>query len=116
MLRRLLRSRAGEQGALPGDVPLFVRRCAGSGPAAADLPLSGPGERSFATLDLGNDAVAPELAYITARYAALTPFGKVATLLSELLPMSGARNAGTVSKQDAAGGVGEAVVQREKRR
>jgi hypothetical protein len=33
--------------------------------------------------------VAPELAYVTARYAALAPFGKVAALLSELLPVSG---------------------------
>jgi hypothetical protein len=40
--------------------------------------------------------VAPELAYVTARYAALAPFGKVAALLSELLPISGAQNAGTV--------------------
>jgi hypothetical protein len=32
----------------------------------------------------------------TARYAALAPFGKVAALLSELLPISGAQNAGTV--------------------
>jgi hypothetical protein len=29
------------------------------------------------------------LAYITARYATLVPFGKVAILLSELLPFNG---------------------------
>jgi hypothetical protein len=40
--------------------------------------------------------VAPELAYVMARYAALAPFSKVADLLSELLPVSGAANAGTV--------------------
>ena len=40
--------------------------------------------------------MAPELAYVTARYAALAPFGKVADLLSELLPICGALNAGTV--------------------
>jgi hypothetical protein len=33
---------------------------------------------------------------VTARYAALLPFGKVATLLSELLPIGGAQNTGTV--------------------
>jgi hypothetical protein len=38
--------------------------------------------KSFGVLDLGHDAVAPELAYVTARYAALVPFGKVAVLLS----------------------------------
>src|SRR3982751_3869054 len=60
-------------------------------------PCQGPGEpKSFAALDLGKDAVAPELAYVTAKFAALVPFGKVATLLSELLPISGAQNAGTV--------------------
>ncbi len=60
-------------------------------------PCQGAGEaKSFAVLDLGKDAVAPELAYVTARYAALIPFGKVATLLSELLPMDGAQNTGTV--------------------
>jgi hypothetical protein len=34
--------------------------------------------KSFGVLDLGHDAVAPELAYVTARYAALAPFSKVA--------------------------------------
>src|SRR3954463_9184239 len=72
------------------DVPVRVRRL-------LVCPCQGPGEaRSFAALDLGQDAVAPELAYVTARYAALVPFGKVATLLSELLPIGGAQNAGTV--------------------
>jgi hypothetical protein len=53
--------------------------------------------------------VAPELAYVTARYAALAPFGKIADLLSELLPISGAQNAGTVRNRSMQ--VGEAVVQ-----
>jgi hypothetical protein len=87
-----------------GDVLVRVRRlltcpCQGQG-----------GAKSFAALELGNDAVAPELAYVTARYAALAPFGKVAVLLSELLPMSGAQNAGTVRNRTLR--VGEAVVQR----
>jgi hypothetical protein len=87
-----------------GDVPVRVRRlltCACQGQSGA---------KSFAALDLGHDAVAPELAYVTARYAALTPFGKVTTLLSELLPMSGAQNAGTVRNRTLR--VGETVVQR----
>jgi hypothetical protein len=42
-------------------------------------PCQGPFEvKSFGVLDLGHDAVAPELAYVTARYAALAPFSKVA--------------------------------------
>ena len=54
------------------------------------------GAKSFAALDFGGDAVAPELAYVTARYAALAPFGKVAALLSELLPLDGVQHASTV--------------------
>ena len=73
-----------------GDVPIRARRllacaCRGTGEA-----------KSFAAFDLQAATVAPELAYVTARYAALAPFGKVADLLSELLPVSGAANAGTV--------------------
>ena len=52
--------------------------------------------KSRTVLELGKDALAPELAYVTARYAALAPFGKVAALLSELLPLGGARHASTV--------------------
>jgi len=83
-------------------VPVRVRRL-------LVCPCQGPGEaRSFALLDLGNDAVAPELVYVTARYAALVPFGKVAVFLSELLPMSGAQNTGTVRNRTLR--VGQEVV------
>ncbi len=72
-----------------GDVPVRIRRL-------LVCPCQGPGEaKSFAVLDLGGDAVAPELAYVTPRHAALMPFGKVASLLSELLPVGGAQNTGT---------------------
>jgi hypothetical protein len=86
-----------------GDVPVRVRRL-----LACPFQGSG-GAKSFAVLDLEAAAVAPELAYLTARYAALAPFGKVAALLSELLPISGAQNAGTVRNRTLR--VGEAVVQ-----
>jgi len=61
------------------DVPMRIRRlrvcpCQGLGAA-----------KTFAVLDLGKDAVAPEVAYVTARYAALVPFGKVAAFLSAIL-------------------------------
>jgi len=86
-----------------GDVPVRVRRLLA-------CPCQGSGEaKSFAVLDLEAATVAPELAYVTARYAALAPFGKVAALLSELLPISGAQNAGTVRNRTLR--VGEAVVQ-----
>jgi len=86
-----------------GDVPVRIRRllvcpCLGSGEA-----------KSFAVLDLGQSAVAPELAYVTARYAALMPFGKVASLLSELLPIGGAQNTGTVRNRTLR--VGTEIVQ-----
>src|SRR3954464_954328 len=86
-----------------GDVPVRVRRL-------LVCPCHGPGEpKSFAALDLGGDAVAPELAYVTARYAALLPFGKIAALLSGLLPGEGARKAGRVRTRTPR--VGEPIVQ-----
>jgi hypothetical protein len=73
-----------------GDVPLRVRRL-------LTCPCQGGDEaKSSAVLDFGGNAVAPELAYVTARSAALAPFGKVAALLSELLPISGTQHASTV--------------------
>ena len=71
-----------------GDVPIRVRRL-------LTCPCQGTGEaKSFAAFDLEAATVAPELAYVTARYAALAPFGKVPVdLLSELASESGAQNA-----------------------
>ena len=73
-----------------GDVPVRVRRrlaCPCQGACAA---------KSSTVLEFGKDALSPELAYVTARYAALAPFGKVAALLSELLPLGGTQHASTV--------------------
>ncbi len=76
-----------------GDVPVRVRRL-------LVCPCQGTGEsetRSVAVLGFGRGAaVAPELAYVTARYAAMAPFGKAADLLSELLPVSGTQHASRV--------------------
>src|SRR3954470_5717060 len=73
-----------------GEVPVRVRR-------RLACPCRGACEaKSFTVLDLGKGVLAPELAYVTARYAALAPFGKVAALLSELLPLGGAQHASTV--------------------
>src|SRR5690349_22497255 len=86
-----------------GEVPVRVRRwfvCPCQGASAA---------KSVAALDFGGDGVAPELAYVTARYAALAPFGKVAVLLSELLPLSGAQHASTVRNRTLR--IGTQVVQ-----
>jgi len=58
-----------------GAVPMRVRRL-------FVCPCRGEvGAKSVAALDFGGDAVAPELACVTARYASLAPFGKVAALL-----------------------------------
>ena len=85
-----------------GDVPLRIRRL-------LICPCqSGREAKSAAILNLGGNAVAPELTYITARYAALAPFGQVAALLSELLPMSGTQHASTVRNRTRR--VGGAVV------
>ncbi len=78
---RGLWARAGQHGPLGatfrtlfGDVPVRVRwrltcPCQDAG-----------GAKSCTVLDLGKDALAPELAYVTARYAAVASFGKVAAL------------------------------------
>jgi hypothetical protein len=85
-----------------GDVPIRIRRL-------LTCPCqNGSVAKSSAAFDLEAATVAPELAYVTARYAALAPFGKVADLLSELLPISGAQNAGTVRNRTMR--AGEAVV------
>jgi len=86
-----------------GDVPIRIRRL------LTCLCQNGGVAKSSAAFDLEAATVAPELAYVTARYAALAPFGKVADLLSELLPISGAQNAGTVRNRTMR--AGEAVVQ-----
>ena len=58
-----------------GDVPVRVRRLLA-------CPCQGSGEaKSFAVLDLEAATVAPELAYVTARYAALAPFGGLSEFL-----------------------------------
>jgi hypothetical protein len=87
-----------------GDVPVRVRRLLA-------CPCQGDGEaKSVAALGFGKGAaVAPEFAYVTARYAALAPFGKVAALLSELLPVSGTQHASTVRSRTLR--VGTEVVQ-----
>jgi hypothetical protein len=86
-----------------GDVPIRIRRL-------LTCPCqNGRETKSFAAFDLEAATVAPELAYVTARYAALAPFGKVADLLSELLAVSGAPNAGTVRNRTMR--IGKAVVQ-----
>jgi hypothetical protein len=73
-----------------GDVPLRVRRF-----ASCQCREIADEARSFSALTL-EGGMAPELAYVTAKFAALAPFAKVADLLSELLPLGGAINAGTV--------------------
>lgn len=73
-----------------GDVAVRIRRlCACRRRVGMQEP------KSFSALAV-TDGIAPELAYITAKFAALAPFARVADLLSELLPIGGAANAGTV--------------------
>jgi hypothetical protein len=53
--------------------------------------------KSFATT-FATGGVAPDLAYITAKFAALAPFAPVASMLSELLPVGGTMHASTVRR------------------
>jgi hypothetical protein len=73
-----------------GDVGVRVRRLRACGCRAGQ-----PEPKSYAAM-FATGGVAPELAYMTAKFAALAPFARVADLLSELFPTGGAANAGTV--------------------
>ena len=88
-----------------GDVPLRIRRL-------LTCPCQGGGEaKSSAILDFNGNAVAPGLTYLTARYAALAPFGKVAALLSNPLPKCpGNEPHGFACSRKQAGGRGAVVL------
>jgi hypothetical protein len=73
-----------------GDVGVRIRRL-----RVCPCRAGQPEPKSFAAI-FAAGGVAPELAYVTAKFAALAPFAPAATLLSELLPVGGAANAGTV--------------------
>ena len=62
------------------------------------------GAKNVAALAFGGNAIASELAYLTARYAALAPFDKIAASLSELLPLGRAQHASTVRNRTLQGG------------
>lgn len=72
-----------------GNVGVRVRRVMG-------CSCSGSQARSFSTLFTRKNPVTPELRYLTAKMAALLPFGKVADFLGELLPLSAKATASTV--------------------
>src|ERR1700677_1342397 len=71
-----------------GNVPVRVRRLRGC-VCAFD-------SASRSTVFTNHNPVTPELKYLTAKLAALMPFGKVADFLSELLPLSSQAAAGTI--------------------
>ncbi len=72
-----------------GNVGVRIRRVMG-------CSCTGSQARSFSTLFTHKNPVTPELRYLTAKMAALLPFGKVADFLGELLPLSAKTTASTV--------------------
>jgi hypothetical protein len=68
-----------------GDVGVRIRRL-----RACACRMGQPEPKSFGAV-FATGGVAPELAYVTAKFAALAPFARVADLVAELLPASGAR-------------------------
>jgi hypothetical protein len=72
-----------------GKVGMRIRRLRG-------CSCAGSQSRSFSTLFTNKNPITPELRYLTAKMAALLPFGKVADFLGELLPLSARATAGTV--------------------
>ena len=72
-----------------GNVGMRIRRLRG-------CSCSGSQARSFSALFTNRNPTTPELRYLTAKMAALLPFGKVADFLGELLPLSAQATASTV--------------------
>ena len=73
-----------------GNVPMRVRRF-------NRCPCQPGGrQQTVSALCTGKYPVAPELRYLTAKLAALMPFGKVAAFLDEVLPLSTTAHASTV--------------------
>jgi hypothetical protein len=72
-----------------GKVGMRIRRLRG-------CSCSGSQARSFSTLFTNKNPITPELRYLTAKMAALLPFGKVADFLGELLPLSSQATPSTV--------------------
>jgi hypothetical protein len=79
----------GEHAKLWGAVSLRVRRIRG-------CSCVGTQHRSYSTLFTHKYPITPELRYLTAKLAALLPFGKGTDLLSEVLPHSCRATASTV--------------------
>ncbi len=72
-----------------GNVPMRVRRIRG-------CSCTGTQNRSYSILPTSKNPITPELKYLTAKLAALLPFGKVTDFLSELLPLSAKMTTSTV--------------------
>lgn len=72
-----------------GNVTMRVRRLRG-------CSCTGMQNRSYSALFTNRSPITPELQYLTAKLAALLPFGKVTDFLSELLPLSAQATASTV--------------------
>src|SRR4051812_6445910 len=72
-----------------GNVAMRVRRLRG-------CSCTGTQDRSYSALFTNRNPITPELKYLTAKLAALLPFGKVTDFLSELLPLSAEMTASTV--------------------
>ena len=72
-----------------GKVPMRVRRLKG-------CSCTGSQHRSYSTIFTNKNPITPELRYLTAKMAALLPFGKAADLLGELLPISAQAAVNTV--------------------
>jgi hypothetical protein len=72
-----------------GNIPMRVRRF-----HACPCRIDGP--KTVPALFTRRSPIAPELRYLTAKLAALMPFGKVADFLGEVLPLSTRFHASTV--------------------
>ena len=72
-----------------GNVGMRIRRLRG-------CSCVGARQNSFSAMFTNKDPTTPELKYLTAKLAALLPFGKVADFLGELLPLSAQTTPNTI--------------------
>ena len=91
-----MRPPTGHEGLLHLHLSVGLRQGADAGPSAPDVLVRRWWRDQRATLPTRRNPTAPELSYLTAKLAALMPFGKVATVLDEVLPTTTRTHASTV--------------------
>ena len=91
-----MRESVSDEGLLPIQSAISIRKDPDARSADQRIPCSGSHGRTYSTLFTNKSPITPELRYLTAKMAALLPFGKAADLLGELLPLSAVTAVSTI--------------------